>query len=62
MKRYHDYLNEVKSLVNAGHNRSDVLKVLKIQYLLNDGDVKPDDELGQLINDIEDLQHEALFK
>ena len=58
MKTYNDYLNEIKILVAAGHNRSDVLKAFRTLYLLNDGD----DELGSLISDIENGKHEALFR
>lgn len=57
MKTYDDYLNEVKILVAAGHNRFDVLKALDTLYLLND-----DDELRNLIMDIENKKHEALFR
>ncbi|MDO6477367.1 hypothetical protein Q4520_18250 [Alteromonas sp. 1_MG-2023] len=59
---YDNYLNEVKMLVSAGHNRSDVLKALNTLYLLNEGDKNADDELGVLILDIENLKHEALFR
>ena len=61
MKTYDDYLNEVKILVVAGHNRFDVLKALDTLYLLNDGD-ESDNELRNLIMDIENKKHEALFR
>ena len=57
MKTYDDYLNEVKILVAAGHNRFDVLKALDTLYLLNDGDENDDDELRNLIMDIENKKH-----
>ncbi|BBO28716.1 hypothetical protein AltI4_31040 [Alteromonas sp. I4] len=59
---YKKYLKEVEALASAGHSRSDVLKALKSLYLLNDGDLKIDDELGALIADIENFKHEKLFK
>lgn len=62
MKTYDDYLNEVKILVAAGHNRFDVLKVLDTLYLLNDGDESDDNELRNLIMDIKNKKHEALFR
>ena len=62
MKTYDDYLSEVKILIAAGHNRFDVLKALHTLYLLNDGDEINDDELRNLIMDIENKKHEALFR
>jgi len=62
MKTYDDYLNEVRMLIDAGHNRSDIIKALTIEYLMNEGDKNPVDELGKLINDIEGFEHESLFK
>lgn len=62
MKTYNDYLNEVKMLVGAGHNCSDVLKTFHTLYLLNDADENVEDELGSLIIDIENGKHEALFR
>lgn len=62
MKTYDDYLKEVKILIAAGHNRFDVLKALHTLYLLNDGDEINDDELRNLIMDIENKKHEALFR
>tara|TARA_Y100001938_G_C8046532_1_gene409249 strand:- start:1089 stop:1331 length:243 start_codon:yes stop_codon:yes gene_type:complete len=63
MKTYDDYLSEVKILIAAGHNRFDVLKALHTLYLLNDGDESDDDdELRNLIMDIENKKHEALFR
>ena len=61
MKTHDDYLNEVKILVAAGHNRFDVLKALHTLYLLNDGDESDEDELRNLITNIENKKHEALF-
>lgn len=61
MKTYDDYLSEVKILIAAGHNRFDVLKALHTLYLLNDGE-ESDDELRNLIKDIENKKHEALFR
>jgi len=61
MKTYDDYLKEVKILIAAGHNRFDVLKALHTLYLLNDGE-ESDDELRNLIKDIENKKHEALFR
>jgi hypothetical protein len=61
MKTYDDYLNEVKILIAAGHNRFDVLKALHTLHLLNDGD-ESDDELRNLIMDIKNKKHEALFR
>ncbi|GGF84306.1 hypothetical protein [Alteromonas lipolytica] len=62
MKNYDDYLIEVRMLIDAGHNRSDIIKALKIEYLMNEGDKNPIDELGKLISDIEGSRHELLFK
>ena len=62
MKTYDDYLKEVKILIAADHNRFDVLKALHTLYLLNDGDEINDDELRNLIMDIENKKHEALFR
>lgn len=62
MKNYDDYLNEVRILIDAGHNRYDIIKALKIEYLMNEGDKNPIDELGKLINDIEGSRYELLFK
>lgn len=62
MKTYDDYLNEVRMLIEAEHNRSDILKALTIEYLMNDGDKNPNHVLGQLIADIENFRHESLFK
>lgn len=62
MKTYDDYLNEVKMLAEAGHNRSDVLKSFKTLYLLNDGDCKPENALGIIIEDIENNKYNDVFK
>lgn len=59
---YDDYLGQAKILAEAGHNRSDVLKALRTVHLLNDGDLNPRDELGVLIADIENSQHDDLFQ
>jgi hypothetical protein len=39
-----------------------VLKALRTVYLLNDGDLTHRDELGVLIADIENSQHDELFQ
>lgn len=62
MRTYNDYLDEVKMLIAAGHNRSDVLKALRTLYLFDDAIESGDDELGKLIIDIENKEHEGLFK
>lgn len=62
MKTYNEYLDEVKAMLRAGHNRSDILKVLKTTYLFNQDEGGEEDELGALIYDIEHSRHEKLFK
>lgn len=62
MKTYDDYLKEVTVMLKAGHNRSDILKVLKTTYLFNQDDDVTDSELSRLINDIENTKKlEHLF-
>ena len=62
MKTYDDYLKEVTVMLKAGHNRSDILKVLKTTYLFNQDDDVTDSELSRLIYDIENTKKlEQLF-
>ncbi|NDV93099.1 hypothetical protein GTH32_18175 [Alteromonas sp. 345S023] len=62
MKTYDDYLKEVTVMLKAGHNRSDILKVLKTTYLFNQDDDATDSELSRLIYDIENTKKlEHLF-
>lgn len=62
MKTYDDYLKEVTVMLKAGHNRSDILKVLKTTYLFNQDDDVTDSELSVLIYDIENTKKlEHLF-
>ncbi|MFD3396354.1 hypothetical protein ACE41R_05865 [Alteromonas macleodii] len=49
MKTYDDYLKEVTVMLKAGHNRPDILKVLKTTYLFNQDDDVTDSELSRLI-------------